>query len=114
MMRAGQAIYVDNCAACHTEAGTGIPRLFSALMANPPVLATDPISLIRVVLQGAQSVATDSAPTAPSMPAHGWKLSDEEVAAVVTYIRNSWGNAASAVSASDVKNLRRELSQQLP
>jgi mono/diheme cytochrome c family protein len=48
------------------------------------------------------------------MPAHGWKLSDDEVAAVVTYIRNSWGNAASAVSASDVKNLRRELSQQLP
>jgi mono/diheme cytochrome c family protein len=72
------------------------------------VLADDPISVIRVVLQGAQSVATDAAPTRAAMPALGWKLSDNEVAAVVTYIRNSWGNAASAVSASDVKSARRQ------
>lgn len=111
VMRAGQAIYVDNCAACHTAEGTGIPHLFSALKGNPSVQSADPISLIRVVLQGAQSVATDPAPTGPSMPAQGWKLSDEQVAAVVTYIRNSWGNAASAVSASDVKRVRRQLSQ---
>jgi mono/diheme cytochrome c family protein len=111
VMRAGQAIYVDNCAACHTAAGTGIPRLFSALKDSPSVLADDPVSLIRVVLQGAQSVATDSDPTGPSMPGHGWKLSDEQVAAVITYIRNSWGNAASAVSPSDVNRARRQLSQ---
>jgi mono/diheme cytochrome c family protein len=111
VMRAGQAVYLDNCAACHSAAGTGIPQLFSALKDNPSVLADDPISVIRVVLQGAQSVATDSAPTGSSMPAHGWKLSDEQVAAVVTYIRNSWGNAASVVSASDVKSARRQLSQ---
>jgi mono/diheme cytochrome c family protein len=111
VMRAGQAIYVDNCAACHTAEGTGIPRLFSALKDSPSVLADDPVSLIRVVLQGAQSVATDSDPTGPSMPAHGWKLSDEQVAAVITYIRNSWGNAASAVSPSDVNSARRQFSQ---
>ena len=110
-MRAGQAIYVDNCAACHAAAGTGIPQLFSALKDSPSVLADDPVSVIRVVLQGAQSVATDSAPTGSSMPAHGWKLSDEQVAAVITYIRNSWGNVASAVSAGEVKNARRQLSQ---
>ena len=107
-MRAGQAVYLDNCAACHSAEGTGIPQLFSALKESPSVLADDPISVIRVVLQGAQSVATESAPTGASMPAHGWKLSDEQVAAVVTYIRNSWGNAASAVSASDVKSARRQ------
>jgi mono/diheme cytochrome c family protein len=45
------------------------------------------------------------------MPAHGWKLSDKQVAAVITYIRNSWGSAASAVSASEVKSLRQQLSQ---
>jgi mono/diheme cytochrome c family protein len=110
-MRAGEAIYVDNCAACHTAAGTGIPKLFSALKDSPSVLADDPISVIRVVLQGAQSVATDAAPTGSSMPAHGWKLSDEQVAAVVTYIRNSWGNAASAVSASEVTRARRQFSK---
>ena len=111
MMRAGEAIYLDNCAACHTSAGTGIPQLLPALKGSPSVQSTDPASLIRVVLRGAQSVATDPAPTAPSMPALGWKLSDAEVAAVVTYIRNSWGNAASAVPASDVESARRQLSQ---
>jgi mono/diheme cytochrome c family protein len=45
------------------------------------------------------------------MPAHGWKLSDDEVAAVVTYIRNSWGNAAAAVSASDVNSARRQFAK---
>jgi mono/diheme cytochrome c family protein len=108
IMRAGQAVYLDNCAACHDAAGTGIAKLFSALKESPSVLADDPISVIRVVLQGAQSVATESAPTGSSMPAHGWKLPDEQVAAVVTYIRNSWGNAASAVSASDVASARRQ------
>jgi mono/diheme cytochrome c family protein len=111
MMRAGEAIYLDNCAACHTSAGTGIPQLFPALKSSPSVQSTNPASVIRVVLRGAQSVATDPAPTAPSMPALGWKLSDSEVAAVVTYIRNSWGNAASPIVASDVASARQQLSQ---
>jgi len=111
MMRAGQAIYIDNCAACHTRAGSGTPGLFPALKGSPSVQSADPASLIRVVLRGAQSVATDPAPTGASMPALGWKLSDDEIAAAITYIRNSWGNAASAVSASDVKSTRRQLSQ---
>jgi mono/diheme cytochrome c family protein len=111
LMRAGEAIYLDNCAACHTSAGTGIPQLFPALKGSPSVQSTDSASLIRVVLRGAQSVATDPAPTAPSMPALGWKLSDAEVAAVVTYIRNSWGNAASPVLASGVASTRQQLSQ---
>jgi len=111
MMRAGEAIYLDNCAACHTSAGTGIPQLFPALKGSPSVQSTNPASVIRVVLRGAQSVATDPAPTAPSMPALGWKLSDSEVAAVVTYIRNSWGNAASPVVTSDVASARQQLSQ---
>jgi mono/diheme cytochrome c family protein len=110
MMRAGESIYFDNCAACHTSAGTGIPQLFPALKGSPSVQSSDPASLIRVVLRGAQSIATDPAPTAPSMPALGWKLSDAEVAAVVTYIRNSWGNAASPVLASDVASARQHLS----
>ena len=110
MMRAGEVIYLDNCAACHTSAGTGIPQLFPALKDSPSVQSADPASLIRVVLRGAQSVATDPAPTGPAMPALGWKLSDDEVAAVVTFIRNSWGNAASAVSPGNVESARRQLS----
>jgi mono/diheme cytochrome c family protein len=108
MMRVGQAIYRDNCTPCHNAEGTGIPQLFSALKSNPAVQADDTTNLIRIVLEGAQSVATDLVPTAAAMPAQGWKFSDEQVAAVITYIRNSWGNAASPVKASDVKSIRPE------
>ncbi len=48
-------------------------------------------------------------PTSPAMPAFGWQLSEEEVAAVVTYIRTSWGHQASAVSESEVKSARAKL-----
>ncbi len=110
-MRAGQTVYTSNCATCHGADGTGIPQLFPTLKGSASVQSMEPTSLIRVVLQGAQSVATDPAPTGAAMPAFGWKLSDEEVAAVVTYVRNTWGNAAAAVSASDVGKSRRQLSQ---
>ncbi len=109
-MKAGQALYVDNCAACHARAGTGVPHMFPALNASPLVQSDSPASLIRVILEGSRSAATDQAPTAPAMPALGWKLSDAQVAAVVTYIRNTWGNAAKAVSAGDVKDARSQLS----
>src|SRR5437763_11605955 len=66
-------------------------------------------SLIRVVLEGSRAVATDAAPTGPAMPSFAWQLSDADVAAVVTYIRNAWGNAASAVSAREVANMRPTL-----
>jgi mono/diheme cytochrome c family protein len=49
-------------------------------------------------------------PTSPAMPSFGYRLDDGEVAAVVSYIRNSWGNAASAVDADAVKSLRSRVS----
>jgi mono/diheme cytochrome c family protein len=51
-------------------------------------------SLIRVVLEARAQSPTDAAPTRPAMPSFAWKLSDTDIAAVLTYIRNSWGNAA--------------------
>jgi mono/diheme cytochrome c family protein len=113
-MRAGQAIYADNCAACHTDAGSGIARLFPTLKGSPSVQSADPTNLIRIVLQGAQSVATAAAPTGPSMPALGWKLSDGQVASVTTYIRNSWGNAAAPVPPGNVERARRQLTRAAP
>ena len=110
-MQLGQAVYADNCEACHTAAGTGVSHLFPALKDNPSVQSTDLTSLIRVVLEGTQSVATAAAPTGPSMPAFGWKLSDQQVAAVITYIRNSWGNASAAASPGDVASGRKSVSQ---
>ena len=65
--------------------------------------------MIRVVLAGARSVATDSAPTAPAMPAFAWLLNDRQTAAVLTYIRNTWGNAAPEVATGDVAKRREAL-----
>ncbi len=65
--------------------------------------------LIHVVLRGALGVATKAAPTAPEMPAFGWVLDDDQVAALLTYVRNSWGNAAPAVNADDVSKERATL-----
>jgi len=110
-MQAGWAIYVDECSACHMRNGEGVPRLIPALKRDPAVQQDSAVSLIRVVVQGAQSTQTMHAVTGPAMPALGWKLSDEQVADVVTFIRNSWGNAAPAVSASDVKAVRADLAR---
>lgn len=110
-MRAGKAIFVDECAACHASVGTGVAKMFPALKDSPAVQSADPTDLIRIVLQGARAAATERAPTAPAMPAFDWKLSDDEVAAVVTYVRNGWGNAAAAVSAGDVKHERNAVAQ---
>jgi len=102
----GAAVYVDNCAACHRTDGQGYTRVFPALAGNPVVQTADATSLIHVVLDGGTVPATHTAPSNLTMPAFGWRLSDQEVAEVVNFIRTSWGNQGSAVSASDVKAIR--------
>jgi mono/diheme cytochrome c family protein len=109
MMTAGQAIYRDTCSACHSLDGKGVSYLFPSLASSSAVQSDDPTSLIRIVLRGARSVATKEEPTAPAMPPFGWQLDDIQVAAVLTYIRNSWGSASSAVPAGDVQHARHDL-----
>jgi mono/diheme cytochrome c family protein len=110
-MKAGAAIYADECSACHAPRGTGVADLIPALAGSPAVQSTDPTSLIRVVLGGTPSVATDGAPTAPAMPAFAWVLDDREAAAVLTYVRNSWGNAAPALTAGQIDKRRHALAK---
>jgi mono/diheme cytochrome c family protein len=105
-MRAGQAIYKDNCAGCHTDAGTGAARLFPRLAGSPAVQSDDATTLIHTVLLGSQAAATPGAPTGPAMPSFAWRLGDAQAAAVVTYIRNAWGNAAAAVSPDQIRTVR--------
>ena len=109
MLVAGQAIYADSCAACHQADGKGVPHMFPPLVHNASLQAHDPTTIIRVTLQGAKTPATDKRPTPFAMPAYDWKLKDNEIAAVITYIRNSWGNAAPAVTAQQVSDLREHL-----
>lgn len=106
MMVAGAAIYKDSCAACHKDNGSGETHLFPKLAGSAIVQSDDPTTLAHIVLTGARAVGTAGAPTAPAMPSFDWRLNDAQVAAVLTYIRNSWGNAAPAVAPSAVKSQR--------
>jgi mono/diheme cytochrome c family protein len=111
VMRAGAAIYKDSCAACHKDSGAGESRLFPRLSGSALVQSDDSTTLVRVVLQGSRAVGTSSAPTAPAMPAFDWRLDDAQVAAVLTYVRNSWGNAAAPVPVSSIASQRATLAR---
>jgi mono/diheme cytochrome c family protein len=108
-MRAGEAIYVDSCSACHGGSGEGQPRYFPPLAGDASVQARDPTTIVRIILAGSRSVPTPAAPSTPAMPAFAWKLSDDEVASVATFVRNSWGNRAPAVQRAGVAKLRKRL-----
>jgi mono/diheme cytochrome c family protein len=108
-MKRGGQVYADECSGCHTPNGKGVPGLFPSLNGTPMVQQSDATTLIHVVLRGAQSVATEQAPTGPVMPQFAWILDDDQVADVLTYIRNSWGNSASSVDAATVKKQRQAL-----
>ncbi len=105
-MRVGEAIFIDTCSACHTRTGEGVERIFPRLAGNAIVRQDDPTTLVRIILTGSRAAGTDAMPTSPAMPSLGYRLTDSQLAAVVTYIRNSWGNAAAAVDADTVKALR--------
>jgi mono/diheme cytochrome c family protein len=108
-MTTGEALYRDNCTACHTQDGKGASGLFTPLAGSNAVQASDPTNLIRVVLQGVQSAGTETAPTGAAMPTFSWRLSDAQIADVLTYVRSSWGNVAPPVSGDDVAKLRKAL-----
>ncbi len=111
LMVAGKDIFEAHCGACHQPSGTGVTGLFPALADAPAVQSDDFSNLIHVVLKGGKSAATRARPTGAAMPPFGWKLSDRQIAAVATYIRNAWGNSASEVSGRDVAAARRELAR---
>jgi mono/diheme cytochrome c family protein len=109
IMARGSDIYVDNCAACHRSNGEGARGAFPQIAGNPFVLLTDPSPMIRLVLGGSTLPATAAAPSALGMPAFGWRLSDLQVAQLLTFIRGGWGNQASSVSAAQVAAVRAQI-----
>ena len=106
-MRLGKRLYETQCQACHISSGEGVRHMIPALARNPAIQAQDPSSLVNVVLKGGPGPATQTNPTGAAMPGFDWKLSDSQIAAVLTYIRNSWGNAATVVSADTVGKMRK-------
>jgi mono/diheme cytochrome c family protein len=105
----GALTYVNNCAACHLTSGKGYTDTFPALAGNPVVNAADPVSLIHIVLMGGTIPSTQAEPTHFTMPPFASRLSDQEIADVVSFIRSSWGNTSSPVDATTVMKLRGTL-----
>jgi len=114
IMALGRDLYLNNCNACHKTNGEGVDAMVPSLVNNPGVQAPGANNVIRTILIGGRGAATASNPTSAQMPAFAWKLSDTDVAAIATYIRNSGGNAADAVDVKQVQALRAKLGADRP
>lgn len=104
----GALSYVEHCAACHRLDGMGAPEIYPALKGNSIVFADDPSSLIQVTLIGGKMPDTSAHRMAFTMPGFA-HLKNDQVAELLTFIRNSWGNHASTVAPADVARMRREI-----
>jgi mono/diheme cytochrome c family protein len=102
----GQKIYDAQCAICHSARGQGKLPDFPPLANNQSIQMTSSVNPIRMVLNGGYAPGTMKNPKPYGMPPFAQSLSDEEVAAVVTYIRTAWGNHGAPVSGQDVNQLR--------
>ena len=101
LLARGEAVYTINCVACHQINGTGNPPIFPSLAGSPKVVG-DAAVTIDTLLNGVQGSA---------MQAFGKQLGDADIAAVVSYIRSSWGNDASLVQPATVAEARAAFSK---
>jgi len=105
-MQIGSQLYTQYCVQCHRADGQGEPPAWPPLAANVSVTAPSPRNVILMILQGGYAAATPGNPRPHGMPPFGQVLSENDVAALATYIRNSWGNEAGPVSSLAVKQAR--------
>ncbi len=97
----GATLYTNTCGACHQADGKGLPGAFPPLAGSPIVNDANPETLIKIILQGYDARAEYGV-----MPPFAESLSDEDIAAIATHERSSWGNTAAAVKPEDVKKIR--------
>jgi len=98
----GEQVYGNKCAACHQLTGQGLPGVFPPLKDSAIVIAPDPTEHIRTVLRGLSGKTIGGVTYAAAMPAFADQLTDDEVAAVLSHERNSWGNQARPVKSEEV------------
>ena len=109
VMESGRKAYVENCAMCHGDEGKGHPPSFPPLAGNQSITMASPVNSIRMVLNGGYAPGTKKNPRPHGMPPFSHILDDDEVAAVVTYIRVAWENSGAPVAAAQVPELRKLL-----
>ena len=102
----GARVYEAQCAQCHGKQGEGQADAYPALAGNRAVQMTPSHNLVLAVLQGGYGPATQGRPRPHGMPPFQLVLSDAELAAVLSYIRNAWGNQAPALSEFDINKFR--------
>lgn len=110
-MARGGGLYIDNCAGCHMQNGGGQPDVFPSLRGSSAVQSAKADTLIHIVLTGGEKPATAARPTGLAMPAFDTKLDDREIADLVSFVRNAWGNHAPATDAGAVASVRKSLSR---
>jgi mono/diheme cytochrome c family protein len=106
LLSLGKTVYDSRCASCHGADGSGKPAQYPPLAGNQSIEMESAVNSIRMVLNGGYPPGTAGNPAPYGMPPFAQLLSDNEVAAVVTYIRTSWGNRGTAVSARQANELR--------
>lgn len=99
--------YEVNCSACHGVKGEGITGMVPAFAGNN-AMQNDPTNMINAMLNGARAAHTAENQTAAGMPSFAWKMDDRQVAEILNYVRNSWGNQASEVTADKVAQMRKQ------
>jgi mono/diheme cytochrome c family protein len=106
LMNFGRTVYETHCASCHAADGRGMPPHYPPLADNPSIEMESAVNPVRMVLNGGFPPGTKGNPMPYGMPPFAQTLSDDEVAAVVTYIRAAWGNRGTAVSSRQANELR--------
>ncbi|QOZ55406.1 cytochrome c [Bradyrhizobium sp. CCBAU 53338] len=106
LMSLGKTVYDGKCATCHGAQGEGKPPHWPPLAGNQSIEMESAVNPIRMVLNGGYPPGTEGNPRPYGMPPFAGQLSDNEVASVVTYIRTSWGNRGTPVSAREANELR--------
>ncbi|MFZ6845426.1 c-type cytochrome [Undibacterium sp. RuTC16W] len=106
IMYLGGALYKFHCIDCHGDGGRGAPPAYPALQGNAALQMTSAANPVRMVLAGGFPAATKGNPRPYGMPPFAPTLSDTEVALVISYVRNSWGNKAPVIGASEVNRYR--------
>jgi mono/diheme cytochrome c family protein len=102
----GRRVYEAKCSVCHGNDGKGMPPHYPPLAGNQSIEMESAVNPIRMVLNGGYPPGTRKNPMPYGMPPFAQELSDNEVAAVVTYIRTAWGNRGAPVTPADANALR--------